>query len=44
VSLGVAMLGEHETSGEELYRRADGLLYEAKQGGRNRVAGYSPRT
>ncbi|MBV9948696.1 MAG: GGDEF domain-containing protein [Myxococcales bacterium] len=37
VSLGVATLGADDTSGEELYRRADERLYEAKQGGRNRV-------
>ncbi|HZU84089.1 MAG TPA: GGDEF domain-containing protein [Polyangiaceae bacterium] len=38
VSLGVATLGAADSSGEELYRRADERLYEAKQGGRNRVA------
>jgi diguanylate cyclase (GGDEF)-like protein len=37
VSLGVASLGADDASGEELYRRADERLYEAKQGGRNRV-------
>jgi diguanylate cyclase (GGDEF)-like protein len=39
VSVGVATLGAAEASGEELYKRADQRLYEAKQGGRNRVAG-----
>jgi diguanylate cyclase (GGDEF)-like protein len=39
VSLGLAALGADETSGEELYRRADERLYEAKQAGRNRIAG-----
>ena len=39
VSLGVAMLGEEDRAPEDLYRRADARLYEAKQGGRNRVAG-----
>jgi diguanylate cyclase (GGDEF)-like protein len=39
VSLGVATLGPADTIGEELYRRADERLYEAKQGGRNRVGG-----
>ena len=39
VSLGVATLGSDDASGEELYRRADERLYEAKQAGRNRVAG-----
>jgi diguanylate cyclase (GGDEF)-like protein len=38
ISLGVAMRGD-EPSGEELYKRADMRLYEAKAGGRNRVAG-----
>ena len=37
VSLGVALLGEAETTPEELYKRADERLYDAKQGGRNRV-------
>jgi diguanylate cyclase (GGDEF)-like protein len=39
VSVGVATLGADEASGEELYKRADERLYEAKQGGRNRVVG-----
>jgi diguanylate cyclase (GGDEF)-like protein len=39
VSLGVASLIADDPSGEELYRRADVRLYEAKQAGRNRVAG-----
>jgi diguanylate cyclase (GGDEF)-like protein len=39
VSVGVATLGADEASGEDLYKRADERLYEAKQGGRNRVAG-----
>jgi diguanylate cyclase (GGDEF)-like protein len=39
VSLGVASCQGDETTGEDLYKRADERLYEAKQGGRNRVAG-----
>jgi diguanylate cyclase (GGDEF)-like protein len=39
VSVGVATLGTSDASGEELYKRADERLYEAKQAGRNRVAG-----
>ncbi len=38
VSLGVATL-EDDASPEELYKRADERLYEAKQSGRNRVVG-----
>jgi diguanylate cyclase (GGDEF)-like protein len=38
VSLGVAMLDD-ATTPEGLYKRADEHLYEAKQGGRNRVVG-----
>jgi diguanylate cyclase (GGDEF)-like protein len=38
VSLGVALLTD-EASPEALYKCADERLYEAKQGGRNRVAG-----
>jgi diguanylate cyclase (GGDEF)-like protein len=38
ISLGVASLGEEATP-EELYRSADDRLYQAKQGGRNRVSG-----
>jgi diguanylate cyclase (GGDEF)-like protein len=39
VSLGLAALGADETAPEELYKRADERLYEAKQGGRNRISG-----
>jgi diguanylate cyclase (GGDEF)-like protein len=39
VSLGVAMIEEGDAAPEELYQRADARLYEAKQSGRNRVAG-----
>ncbi|HEV3193420.1 MAG TPA: GGDEF domain-containing protein [Polyangiaceae bacterium] len=39
ISLGVAGLNGDEASPEDLYRAADQRLYEAKQGGRNRVAG-----
>jgi diguanylate cyclase (GGDEF)-like protein len=39
VSLGVAMLEEPDATPEELYKRADERLYQAKQGGRNRVVG-----
>jgi diguanylate cyclase (GGDEF)-like protein len=38
VSLGVATLGD-DASPEDLYKRADERLYEAKQSGRNRVVG-----
>jgi diguanylate cyclase (GGDEF)-like protein len=38
VSLGIAMLGAEDTP-EIMYKRADERLYEAKQKGRNRVAG-----
>jgi diguanylate cyclase (GGDEF)-like protein len=38
VSLGCALLGEGDATPEELYKRADARLYEAKQGGRNRVS------
>jgi PleD family two-component response regulator len=33
------MLEGPDTTPEELYKRADERLYEAKQGGRNRVVG-----
>jgi diguanylate cyclase (GGDEF)-like protein len=39
VSLGVATLEEEESEPESLYKRADGLLYQAKQSGRNRAIG-----
>ncbi|MGO9838890.1 MAG: diguanylate cyclase [Polyangiaceae bacterium] len=39
VSLGVTALEGGEASGEDLYKRADERLYEAKQAGRNRVVG-----
>ena len=39
VSLGCAQIGAADTTPDELYKRADERLYEAKQGGRNRVAG-----
>jgi diguanylate cyclase (GGDEF)-like protein len=39
ISLGCAMLGEGDATADDLYKRADERLYEAKQGGRNRVAG-----
>jgi diguanylate cyclase (GGDEF)-like protein len=39
ISLGVAELDGQDDSAEVLYKRADAKLYEAKQGGRNRVAG-----
>jgi diguanylate cyclase (GGDEF)-like protein len=38
VSIGVAMLGEADRTSLDLIRRADEKLYEAKRGGRNRVA------
>lgn len=39
VSLGVSQMVPGDASPEELYKRADERLYEAKQGGRNRVVG-----
>jgi diguanylate cyclase (GGDEF)-like protein len=39
VSLGVALLLASDDAPEELYKRADERLYEAKHGGRNCVAG-----
>jgi diguanylate cyclase (GGDEF)-like protein len=39
VSLGVALMVAADATPEELYKRADERLYEAKQGGRNRVVG-----
>jgi diguanylate cyclase (GGDEF)-like protein len=39
ISLGVADLKGDEATPEDLYQAADQRLYEAKQGGRNRVAG-----
>jgi two-component system cell cycle response regulator len=39
VSLGVAATDGTETTGKDLYKRADEHLYTAKQSGRNRVVG-----
>ena len=39
VSLGVAMGEDADSSPEDLYKRADERLYEAKQAGRNRIVG-----
>jgi diguanylate cyclase (GGDEF)-like protein len=39
VSLGVALIDDSDALPEDLYKRADERLYEAKQGGRNRVVG-----
>ena len=39
VSLGVAALRGDEVAPDELYKAADERMYEAKQAGRNRVAG-----
>jgi diguanylate cyclase (GGDEF)-like protein len=37
ISIGVSMLGEQDKTATDLIRDADGKLYEAKRGGRNRV-------
>jgi diguanylate cyclase (GGDEF)-like protein len=39
VSVGVAALSRDDASPEDLYKRTDERLYEAKQAGRNRVVG-----
>ena len=39
ISLGVAQMAPGDAAPEALYKRADERLYEAKQGGRNRVVG-----
>lgn len=39
ISIGVAMLSEGDKTSLDLIRAADAKLYEAKRGGRNRVAG-----
>ena len=38
VSIGVAARPEHGSAAEDVLRVADAALYEAKEGGRNRVA------
>jgi len=43
VSAGIAMASRHAISFDDLLRTADELLYQAKQGGRNRVHGPEPR-
>jgi len=39
ISVGLAVLGDDGTDAEDLLDRADARLFEAKQGGRNRVVG-----
>ncbi len=43
VSVGVAGLPEHATTGDDLVRAADAALYAAKRSGRNRVAAGGAR-
>ena len=44
VSIGVASVPEHATSGEELFKAADDALYAAKDRGRNNVYLWEERT
>jgi diguanylate cyclase (GGDEF)-like protein len=37
ISLGIAVFPQHGNNSESLIRSADAALYEAKEGGRNRV-------
>jgi diguanylate cyclase (GGDEF)-like protein len=37
VSIGVAQANEQDTSFEDVLRRADRIMYKAKEAGRNRV-------
>ena len=37
ISVGAALLSENDKTANELIKRADEKLYEAKRGGRNRV-------
>jgi len=41
-SMGLVLFPEHGTSASELLMKADMAMYRAKEGGRNRVAFYSP--
>ncbi len=42
LSLGICVLPEHARHKEELIQRADQALYQAKEGGRNRVVPFRP--
>lgn len=42
VSIGISVIGENDTSYEEVLKRADDALYEAKNLGRNRVVAIAP--
>jgi two-component system cell cycle response regulator len=44
VSIGVASAGIEDVNAEDLIKRADVALYQAKQNGRNRVVGATPST
>jgi diguanylate cyclase (GGDEF)-like protein/PAS domain S-box-containing protein len=41
-SIGVALFFNHANSAEEILTRADGAMYQAKDGGRNRVCFFEP--
>ncbi len=42
ISMGVAILGDHTDTADELIARADAALYRAKLDGRNRIVAHTP--